>query len=52
VQQSSTLARLAAPLAACVQRISFVDETTEIHNSVDKTNNWLPRNDPWGIENN
>jgi len=45
--QSPTLARPAAPLAACVQRISFVDKTTKIHilyicmNITNK--NWLPR---------
>ena len=50
MQQSPSLARPAAPLAACVQRISSVDKTTEIHilcDYVDKPkNNWLPRQRP------
>jgi len=56
VVQSPTLARPAAPLAACFQRINslallllavavdLVPPTTEFHRNLDKSNkNWLPR---------
>jgi len=37
------LARPAAPLATSVQRISSVDKTNKMRNSVNETNkNWLP----------
>jgi len=57
VSQSPTLARPAAPLAACVQWISSADNTTKNTYSfyvlsVDKTNKiGCPGNVPWGITN-